>query len=223
MESETSSQRNWSPLNAAQRRVFGVLVEKAKTTPDAYPLTLNSATTGCNQKSNRSPQTNYSPDNVQETLDSLRGLGAVAEVQTGGRMAKYRHYAYEWLGVDKTELAVVAELLLRGPQSLGELRGRAARMEAIADLAALRPVIDGLIEKELVIELSPAGRGQLVTHGLYPVDELQRVRERTPEVAQPAPAAPRAASSGGDERLKKLETEVAELRDRIAALENRLG
>ena len=121
--SESQSERKWRPLTAAQRRVAGVLVEKAKTTPDAYPMTLNALTNGCNQKSNRSPLMDLSPDEVQNALDELREMGAVAEVQAGGRVPKYRHYLYEWLGVEKAAMAVMTELLLRGEQTLGELRG----------------------------------------------------------------------------------------------------
>ena len=106
--------RRWQALSLRQRRVFGVLVEKAKTTPDAYPMTLNGIVSGCNQKNNREPQTNFSSDDVEQVLEELRSLGAVTEVQGSGRVAKYRHHAYEWLGVEKTELAVMTELLLRG-------------------------------------------------------------------------------------------------------------
>src|SRR5918996_705209 len=159
--------RNWQPLSLRQRRVFGVLVEKAKTTPDAYPMTINGLVAGCNQKSNREPVMNLNQDEVEQVLEELRGMGAVTEVQGSGRVAKYRHHAYEWLGVEKTELAVMTELLLRGEQTLGELRGRAARMEPIADVAALKPVVDGLVKKGLMIELTGPGRGQIVSHNLY--------------------------------------------------------
>jgi uncharacterized protein YceH (UPF0502 family) len=166
----------WKPLNSRQRRVLGVLVEKAKTTPDAYPMTLNGIVTGCNQKSNREPQMSMTADEVEQVLEELRALGAVTEVQGSGRVAKYRHHAYEWLGVDKTESAVMTELLLRGEQTLGELRGRAARMEPIADQAALKPIVDGLLKKGLMIELSPPGRGQVVSHNLYKERELVELR-----------------------------------------------
>src|SRR5437764_6680446 len=159
--------RRWQPLSLRQRRVFGVLIEKAKTTPDAYPLTINGLVAGCNQKSNREPQTNLSTEEVEQVLEELRGMGAVTEVQGSGRVAKYRHHAYEWLGVETTELAVMTELMLRGEQTLGELRGRAARMEPIADLATLKPVVDSLIHKGLMVELTPPGRGQVVSHSLY--------------------------------------------------------
>ncbi len=170
--------RKWQPLNSRQRRIFGVLVEKAKTTPDAYPMTINGLVAGANQKSNREPQMTLSADDVEQILGELRALGCVTEVQGSGRVPKFRHHAYEWLGVEKTELAVMTELLLRGEQTLGELRGRAARMEPIADLAALKPVVDSLVAKGLMIELTPPGRGQVVTHNLHKDRELVELRAR---------------------------------------------
>ncbi len=140
----------WQPLSSRQRRVLGVLVEKAKTTPDGYPMSLNAVTTGCNQKSNRSPLMNLSHDDVDAALEELRQMGAVAEVQSGGRVPKYRHYMKDWLGIGGAEIAVVAELLLRGQQTVGELRGRAARMDkSITDLTALRPTLDSLISADI--------------------------------------------------------------------------
>src|SRR4030095_12230049 len=101
---------------------------KGKTTPDQYPMSLNALVGGCNQKSNRYPQMELEPDQVQLSLDRLRQLGVVAEVQGGGRVPRYRHFAYEWLGVNKFELAVMCELLLRGTQTEGEPRGRRGRL-----------------------------------------------------------------------------------------------
>src|SRR5947207_5197287 len=164
--------RLWQPLTMRQRRVFGVLIEKAKTTPDVYPMTINGLVAGCNQKCNREPQMSLSPEDAEQVLEELRAMGAVTEVQGSGRVAKYRHHAYEWLGVEKTELAVMTELLLRGEQTLGELRGRAARMEPIADLSALKPVVDSLIHKGLMISLTSPGRGQVVSNNLYKEREL---------------------------------------------------
>jgi uncharacterized protein YceH (UPF0502 family) len=166
----------WQPISAIDRRVLGVLVEKAKTTPDAYPMSVNAIATGANQKNNRYPLTQLEVDDVQESLDRLRELGAIAEVQGGGRVPRFRHYMYDWLGVDKVELAVMAELLLRGAQTEGELRGRAARMEPIADLNALRVVLDSLKTKQLVIPLTPEGRGHVITHNLYQPRELEKLR-----------------------------------------------
>ncbi len=104
----------WRPLEKIDRRVAGVLVEKAKTTPEQYPLTVNSLVNGCNQKNNRDPQMQLEEADVMESLDRLKSTGAVAEVQGSGRVPKFRHLLYEWLGVDKVELAVMGELLLRG-------------------------------------------------------------------------------------------------------------
>jgi uncharacterized protein YceH (UPF0502 family) len=111
-------------LDKIARRVVGVLVEKAKTTPDNYPLSLNSLVNGCNQKSNRAPQMQLDEQQVAEAIDRLRQVGAVLVIQGDGRVEKFRHLLYEWLGVDKAELAVMAELLLRGEQTLGDLRGQ---------------------------------------------------------------------------------------------------
>lgn len=187
------------PLDRIERRILGVLVEKAKTTPDAYPMSLNALTTGCNQKSNRDPQMSLTDSEVESGIERLRQLGAIAEVQGNGRVPRYRHYMYEWLTVDKLELAVITELLLRGAQTVGELRGRAARMEPIADLAALMPVVRSLITKGLVIALTPEGRGQIVTHALYKPEELEKVRRNLPAV-------PDGATSAGDDDLDEPHT-----------------
>src|SRR5262245_32614611 len=137
----------WKPLSAEQRRVLGVLIEKAKTTPAGYPMTVNAVVLGCNQKNNREPLMSLDAFTVERVLEELRVLGAATEVPEATRAAKFRHRAYEWLGVERAELAVMAELLLRGAQTLGELRTRASRMEAIADLPALKPVVDALMKR----------------------------------------------------------------------------
>src|SRR5262245_1022853 len=170
-----ASAPRWQPLDPPQRRVLGVLIEKAKTTPAGYPMTVNAIVTGCNQKNNRDPLTAYDDFDVEKALTELQELGAVKEIDWVGRVPKYKHLAYEWLGVRPVELAVLAELLLRGPQALGELRARAARMETIEDLSALKPIVHDLIERRLMVELTPPGRGQLVSHNLYLPDELTGV------------------------------------------------
>jgi uncharacterized protein YceH (UPF0502 family) len=240
--SSTAPARRWQPLSAKDRRVAGVLVEKAKTTPDVYPMTINAIVAGCNQKSNRYPLMNLEPDEVEQSLDRLRNLGAAAVVQGTGRVARYRHYMYEWLGVDKVEMAVMTELLLRGAQTEGELRGRAARMEPIADLAALRPVLESLKTKGLITSLTSAGRGHVVTHTLYEPRELEKLRAQyaggdapggdteeieQPRVAQAARSAatttvpPAAASTGA--AVETLREEIADLRDEVIALGSQLS
>ena len=148
----------WPILNPLERRVMGVIVEKAKTTPDVYPMTLNSLVTGCNQKSNRDPVMNVDNVEVEETLDALQAKGLVIKV-TGGRADRWRQALYEvWL-VSKTELAVLAELLLRGPQTEGELRGRAARMEPIDDIEQLRAILKPLADESWSCISHPNGAG----------------------------------------------------------------
>jgi hypothetical protein len=216
----------WQPLNARQRRLLGVLVEKAKTTPDAYPLTLNALTTGCNQKSNRDPVMNLTPEELEPILVQLRDLGAVIEVQTAGRgVAKYRHQLYEWLGVDKVELAVMAELLLRGEQTVGELRARVSRMEPVASMEELRPILQALSAKNLLLSLTPEGRGQLVTHNLYKERELVELRARlstyrpAPETdEEPSGASQPAAKSAAGDALAALRADLETLRAEVAEL-----
>ena len=226
--SSETSERRWQPLSATQRRVIGVLIEKAKTTPDSYPLTLNALINGCNQKSNRSPLMNLSAEAVEQALEELRELGAAAEVQSGGRVSKFRHYMYEWLGVGKAELAVMAELLLRGEQTVGELRGRAARMEPIPDLNALRPILDSLLEKQLVVSLTPSGRGQVVTHNLYTPERLEAIKQQCAS-ERPAREPTASAGSGGRaptvsaQQYAELATEVAQLRAEIERLRGELA
>src|SRR5947207_4193283 len=105
----------WPALDVPERRVLGVLVEKAKTTPDSYPLSVNALVTGCNQKSNREPLLNLSDLEVEDTLARCQRKGLVERVQ-GGRVERWRHLLYAAWQVDKRDLAVLAELLLRGPQ-----------------------------------------------------------------------------------------------------------
>ena len=111
----------------------------------------------------------------EESLDRLRALGAVTLIEGYGRVTKYRHCLYEWLGVEKVELSVMAELLLRGAQTEGELRGRASRMDPISDLPALRTLLASLMTKRLVLSLTPEGRGHMVTHAFAP-RELEHLR-----------------------------------------------
>ncbi|HUG69416.1 MAG TPA: DUF480 domain-containing protein [Pirellulaceae bacterium] len=220
---ETTAGPKWRPLDRIQRRVAGVLVEKAKTTPENYPLSLNAITTGANQKSNRSPQMDLDPSDVEAALEELREMGAVVEIQGDGRVAKYKHCLYEWLGVDKVEMAVMAELMLRGEQTVGELRGRAGRMESIADLGALRPVLDALIKKKLIIALTPEGRGQVVTHGLYQPNEMDKVNARADEISASESTRPAPALKLSGDAVAALREEIAELRQAISQLNERLN
>jgi len=222
------------PLDAAERRVLGVLIEKGKTTPDQYPLSLNAVVTGCNQKSNRDPLMSLDEESASRALTSLRQAGAVAEVFGSGKIPRYRHLAYEWLGVGKEELAIMGELLLRGEQSEGDLRGRASRMDPIPDLEALRSHLDALAARGLVVWLSPPGRGRMLTHGLLPPEKLEKVRSQlgmvgaAPASTEASEAAQPPAPAGGaqphgslERRVADLEAAVADLRDRLEAIEKK--
>lgn len=218
----------WEPLSPLDRRVLGVLVEKQKTskTADAYPMTLNSLTTGCNQKSNREPVMELGEDEVEETLLSLNRRVLVNKVQ-GGRVEKWRHLLYDQWKVSQVEMAVLAELLLRGPQTEGDLRGRASRMNDIADLDTLRVLLAGLQARNLVVYLTPGGRGAVVTHGFHTADELAAERakhggggaavEFTPRVEPARPT----VTPGLEARLAEAFDEIARLKERVARLESR--
>jgi len=216
----------WRALDAPQRRVLGVLIEKAKTTPAAYPMTINAIVAGSNQKNNRDPITSYDDFDVEKALSELQELGVVKEIDWVGRVPKYKHLAYEWLGVKPVELAILAELLLRGAQALGELRARAARMEPIEDLSALKPIVEGLLERKLMIELTPPGRGQIVGHNLYLPGEIESQPARPLASARAEPLASARAEPPAIGRAETshsvLLAEIADLRSRMAGLVERI-
>lgn len=236
MSSETPSQAaaspSWPILAMHERRVLGALVEKAKTTPETYPLTLNALVTGCNQKSNRDPVLHMTDVDVEEAMASCQKKGLVIKI-TGGRAERWRHALYDAWHVSNLELAILAELLLRGAQTEGELRGRASRMEPIADLEALRAVLRPLAERKLVMFLGEEGRrGTLITHGFLDPQDLERLR--TTHASAPSeevhpPASEPASSSVRDEifalraELALLQATVAELAEQVRALQEKGG
>jgi uncharacterized protein len=222
----------WPVLSNLERRILGVLVEKAKTTPEAYPLSLNALTNGCNQKSNRDPVMNVDESEVEEALDGMKPKGLVMQVQ-GGRVDRWRHLLYEVWTPNKFELAVLAELLLRGPQTEGELRTRVARMEPVESLDDLRDRLEPLVEKKLVVYLTPPrSRGATLTHGFHAPYELDRARASagaglSAEDLAPPPASlsgrpkepiavPLPAPNNGE--LQHLKTELVELRKQVETL-----
>jgi uncharacterized protein YceH (UPF0502 family) len=214
------------------RRVLGVLVEKAKTTPDAYPMSLNSLVTGCNQKSNREPLLNLSEDDVEDALARAQKAGLVVRVtSSSSRVERWRHILYEAWHVDKIELPILAELLLRGPQTEGELRGRVSRMEPIDDLEVLRNHLRLLVDRNLVVRLTAeAARGAIVTHGFHDPQELERLRAQfrgpapvmvapSPIAPPPSPAPPVAPPPTANiEQLSRMEAALIEARAEIDGL-----
>ena len=234
MTEPASTSKAVRPLDAVERRVLGTLVEKGKTTPDQYPLSLNALVTGCNQKSNRDPVMTLDEEQVTRAILSLRAAGAMAEVFGSGKIPRYRHLAYEWLGVEKEELAILGELLLRGAQTEGDLRGRASRMDPIPDLDVLRGHLDRLAARGLVVWLSPPGRGRMLTHGLLPAETLEKVRSQVGVAGGAETETPSAdaggtgdqvAGSAGPSRAAaaaSLEARVARLEESLAAVLERL-
>jgi uncharacterized protein YceH (UPF0502 family) len=234
----TPAPTSWPALNPLERRVLGVLIEKQKTTPDIYPLSINALITGCNQKSNREPVLNVDEYEVEEALTALQKRNLVFQIQSG-RVDKWRHDLYQVWHADRVEMAVLAELLLRGPQTEGELRGRASRMEPIADLDALRALLRALAPRKLVVYLTPEGRrGTMLTHGFHPPEELARLTRHhtatfdaseapaarptpaaTPSVAAPpvAPPPPNLPEPL-EARLVQAEAEIGRLREQVAQL-----
>lgn len=223
--------KQWAALNTSERRILGVLVEKAKTTPDTYPLSLNALTTGCNQKSARDPIMHLSEDDVLETLAALQGKGLVTRIQ-GGRVERFRHNLYDVWDVSKLELAVLAELLLRGPQTEGELRGRATRMEPIEDVEALRGILKPLAQRKLVVFLGPEGRrGTLIAHGFHDPRELEVLKSRQQTEYAAEEGRPRTAVSetsraadapGPREEIAALKQQVSALEETVRGLSEEL-
>ena len=228
-------------LNKMQRRVLGVLIEKGFTTPDQYPLTLKAATTGCNQKNNRDPLTNYEEADVEQAMDGLRELGLAAVVQTeSGRTERYRHYMRKrFPEMSEAQLAVLGELLLRGRQQVGELRARASRMATIDSLDSLRTALEGLIAWKFVQTDGPLERrGAEVDHNWYESREGMALSARPaePEAVRSAPATPPApAAAPAPDTQRKIDAleetcrelrnahreaqmEVAQLREQISQL-----
>jgi uncharacterized protein YceH (UPF0502 family) len=215
-------------LSRAQRRVLGVLVEKAFTTPEQYPLTLKATTTACNQKSNRDPLTDFDEPTTYDALDELRQMGLVGFVHTeSGRTERYRHYIRHRFTFTEPQLAIMTELLLRGRQTLGELRGRASRMVPIDSLEQLRDELRGLQQLGYVQSNGPLERrGAEVDHNLYLPREsrqLEQLPDEPPEADErPAPSAAPATSRAAApspppqrsaERSADWQTPLAQLRD----------
>ncbi len=204
-------------LTTEEIRVLGALVEKEMTTPDYYPLTLNSLTTACNQKSNRDPVTVYEETDVVHALDSLRHKGLAMQAHgEGSRVPKYRHTLYEKLHLEPEEMAILGELMLRGPQTLGELRSRAERMHPFRELAQVEAVLGELMERQppLAVKL-PRQPGRKEHRFMH---LLAGEPETTEDDRIPPPEAATRRVREDHARIEALEQEVATLRGELSAL-----
>jgi uncharacterized protein len=191
-------------LNDSEVRVLASLIEKESTTPEYYPLSLNALMLACNQKTNRDPVVSYDEDAVSEALDSLRAK-KLARSNAGGRVAKYEHSFLEVFNLGRRELALLCTLMLRGPQTVGELRDRSERMRAFSDLDEAEACLDGLIEQKLVKRLprQPGLKEPRYMH-LLGGDAEPPVRY-APERAAPL-----------EEQVESLRRELQELREEFS-------
>jgi hypothetical protein len=205
-------------LDRTEQRILGVLIEKQLSVPDSYPLSEHALVDGCNQKSNREPVTELASFAVAGALMALQEKGLVGRVEGGGRVARFRHRLTEELGVDARELAVLAELLLRGPQAPGALKPRVARMGLQATPEQLEALLQRLAQRSPpLVELLPLGpreRDRRWRHRLGDGSEV----ELSPPVAGAAAASSVAAPASAAGTTAPLEARVAALEQQVAAL-----
>jgi len=213
-------------LTANQARVLGVLIEKELTTPNQYPLTLNAAVQGCNQLNNRDPVLALSEADVVAALEGLRERGAVVFADSlGSRVMKYKHALTDMLDSRPVELSLLCELLLRGPQTLGELRGRSSRMYPFESMEIVQNVLDGLMQRAepLIRRLPPlpgsrAGRfAQTLAVGIHPGESAGGGGEAA------TVSAPVVSSASLESRVATLESDVLALRAALTKLAASLG
>jgi len=213
-------------LNDIELRVLGVLIEKALAVPDSYPMTLNSITTGANQKQNREPVTSYGEGDVSAALRSLqhRNLVTQAPPSYGARAVRFQHAVVDVFHWDRREQAVMAELMLRGRQTPGELRTHASRMVELPDLAAVQAILDALRsgDRAFVEELprEPGRSANRFRHLLSGDTALKPIAVNTTESASGGILMPLEESEGSSslaDRVARLEAEVADLKAILAA------
>jgi uncharacterized protein YceH (UPF0502 family) len=204
-------------LTEVEVRILGALVEKQVTTPEYYPLTLNALTLACNQKNNRNPVTSYSEDEIFQALESLREKNlAYVFYGSTSRVPKYKHVMPEVLHLSHPELAVLCVLMLRGPQTIGEIRGNGARLHEFAGLEEVESTVNSLMSHDgdsLVMRL-PRQPGQKEVRFVH-------LLSGTPDVetlATPEPS-PIKRKSGDGDRTEKLEQDVATLKTQVQELQ----
>jgi uncharacterized protein YceH (UPF0502 family) len=209
------------PLSAIESRVLGTLMEKARTVPDSYPLTLNALVAGCNQKTSRETLMNVTDAQAQEALDELKRLSLVFE-SSGSRVARWEHNMQRGIGVPEQSAVLLGLLMLRGPQTAGELRINAERWYRFADISSVDAFLDELQERSdekggpLVAKLprAPGAREQRWTHLLCGPVTAEMVG---------LTVEPDAGGSSMQTRITRLEAEVAELRAAVQSLHEQLG
>jgi hypothetical protein len=199
-------------LHPVEARVLGSLMEKEITTPEYYPLSLNALVNACNQKSNRDPVVAYDEDTVVQAIDLLRNKGLTSTITgAGSRVPKYAHRFSEKLNLGRREIAILCELMLRGPQTVGELRTRTERLHRFNDLSEVESLLDRMTE--FVVRL-PRRTGEKESRYGHlfsgPVDNSE-------------PEAEVAAHAGRSDRIGALEAEVGQLRSEIEELKRQFA
>ena len=200
-------------LTALEARVLGVLIEKQRTVPDTYPLSLNALTAGCTQKTSRDPVMEVSEAEVAEALTGLRSASLIIE-SSGGRVTRYAHNADRVLGIPTQSIAILCILLLRGPQTAGELRINCERLHRFADISAVEGFLEelaGRAQGALVVEL-PRQAGARETRWAHLLCGEPAV--------SPSPASTTVPPSQLEDRVSQLESEVAALRAMVEALQS---
>ena len=206
--------------DAVEIRAVACLVEKQRTTPDQYPLTLNALRLACNQSTNRDPVVDYDEATIRSALDRLgrRKWTTLASWSTA-RSVKYKHLLDQALGLSDPQLALLCVLMLRGPQTAGELRQRCERIHRFESGDAVERTLDELAERELAVALPrrPGERGQRYAHRLAEVELEVETAEPVERAAEPEPA-----GDGLAARIDRLEDEVGALREQLRRLRARL-
>lgn len=207
-----------NPLHPVELRVLGTLMEKESTTPEYYPMTLNSLVAACNQKTNRWPVTEYTEDDLTAALDGLKARGYAASITGGGRAVKYAQRFTERLNLGRRENAILCVLMLRGPQTVGEIKGRTERIYAFADLDETETVLHKMMNRggaagdmPFVQQLphAPGTKEPRYAHTLGGAVEMQAPTQTSP-------------GGGVGERLAALEAELSRLREEVSELRRQL-
>lgn len=226
-------------LSEIERRVLGVLLEKSLAQPQYYPMSVNAIVAACNQKSNRDPVMSLDEETVWDTLERLRAVGLTARLMPGGasRVDRFKHQVKNLLGWETPQWAVMAELLLRGPQTVGELRARCARMHPFESTEAVSAVLEGFSHEQpprvAALPRTPGRSAVRYAHRLYSAEEWEKLAEApvasaaAPSSPAPAPAAQvsseleslRNEVNNARAELDEMREQLAELRRRVETLE----
>jgi uncharacterized protein YceH (UPF0502 family) len=206
-------------LSDVEARALGCLVEKEITTPEYYPLSLNALVNACNQKSNRDPLMNLEEDTVRQALRTLSEQALARSASGDSRVAKYEHRLADTFNFTRPETAILCELLLRGPQTPGELRSRAERMHPFEDLSVVQSTLRHLMERDPpLVKLLPRQPGNKEARYAHLLSGDLEVREATPVKAVAI-----SSSSADNARVTELETEISTLREEIADLKSQFA